>query len=203
VRGLVTPAHDLPNVVFSVLAGLVARRSRVERCSPQPTARRDAAAFAAARDVCVQRSRACACAATSPARRSRYSSALCRPRCPVRFTSPLSRLRVRTKRLLALQRRTAIAACRCAACRYSLSLAACFALLTRRTLAYVEAVRDIVAALTDTITFEASGASEREVRRRADPAKASIERFLRDWKGSPLVSSQPSYVALVGAWQEQ
>ena len=60
-------------------------------------------------------------------------------------------------------------------------------------------MRDIVTQLTDTITFEASGASEREVRRRADPAKASIERFLRDWKGSPLVSSQPSYVALVGA----
>ena len=117
----------------------------------------------------------------------------------MRFTSPLLRLRVRTKRLLALQRRTAIAARRCAASRYSLSLAACFALLTRGTLAYVTAVRDIVAALTDTITFEASGASEREVRRRADPAKASIERFLRDWKGSPLVSSQPSYVALVGA----
>ena len=64
---------------------------------------------------------------------------------------------------------------------------------------YVEAVREVVTALTDTITFEASGASEREVRRRADPAKASIERFLRDWKGSPLVSGQPSYVALVGA----
>jgi hypothetical protein len=63
----------------------------------------------------------------------------------------------------------------------------------------VESVRDVVSALSDTILFEASGASEREVRRKADPAKASIERFLRDWKGSPLVSSQPSYAALVGA----
>ena len=67
--------------------------------------------------------------------------------------------------------------------------------------AYVESVRDVVSALSDTILFEASGASEREVRRKADPAKASIERFLRDWKGSPLVSSQPSYAALVGAFR--
>ena len=64
---------------------------------------------------------------------------------------------------------------------------------------YVESVRDVVSALSDTILFEAGGASEREVRRKADPAKASIERFLRDWKGSPVVSSQPSYAALVGA----
>ena len=67
--------------------------------------------------------------------------------------------------------------------------------------AYVESVRDVVSALSDTILFEAGGASEREVRRKADPAKASIERFLRDWKGSPLVSSQPSYAALVGAFR--
>ena len=66
--------------------------------------------------------------------------------------------------------------------------------------AYTESVRDVVSALSETILFEASGASEREVRRKADPAKASIERFLRDWKGSPLVSSQPSYAALVGAF---
>ncbi len=105
------------------------------------------------------------------------------------------------KRLLALQRRTAVAACCSAACRYcTRRRCATSASNTLLRPAYVEAVRDIVAALTDTITLEASGASEREVRRRADPAKASIERFLRDWKGSPLVSSQPSYVALVSAW---
>ena len=70
--------------------------------------------------------------------------------------------------------------------------------LTQRT-GYVEAVRHVVASLSESIAFEATGASEREVRRKADPAKADIERFLRDWKGSPLVAAEPSYAAVVGA----
>ena len=63
----------------------------------------------------------------------------------------------------------------------------------------MEAVRRVVASLSESISFEATGASEREVRRKADPAKADIERFLRDWKGSPLVAAEPSYAAVVGA----
>ena len=71
--------------------------------------------------------------------------------------------------------------------------------LTQRATGYVEAVRRVVASLSESISFEATGASEREVRRKADPAKADIERFLRDWKGSPLVAAEPSYAAVVGA----
>ena len=60
-------------------------------------------------------------------------------------------------------------------------------------------MRRVVASLRDSIAFEAGGADERAVRRKADPAKADIERFLRDWKGVQSVASEPSYVALVGA----
>ncbi len=63
----------------------------------------------------------------------------------------------------------------------------------------MDAVRRVAASLTESITFEAAGASERAVRRKADPAKADIERFIRDWKGAAAVAGEPSYVALVGA----
>jgi hypothetical protein len=65
--------------------------------------------------------------------------------------------------------------------------------------AYVESVRRVVASLSESIAFEADGASERAVRRNADPAKADIERFIRDWKGAAVVADEPSYAALVGA----
>ena len=70
--------------------------------------------------------------------------------------------------------------------------------LMQRATGYVESVRRVVASLSESIAFEATGASEREVRRKADPVKADIERFLRDWKGSPLVAAEPSYAAVVG-----
>ncbi len=126
-RACSRPAH----AVFNLRAWLLARCSRVQRCSPQPHARRGAAASRTAPlDVCVQRSRACACAATSLARCSRCSSALCRPRCPVR-TSLLCDCACETKHLLALQRRTAVAARRSAASRYSHTPAALLPRLTR------------------------------------------------------------------------
>ena len=50
------------------------------------------------------------------------------------------------------------------------------------------------------MTFQAAGGvQEREVRRRADPAKAAVERFIRKWRGQTLVMGEPSYGALVGA----
>ena len=64
---------------------------------------------------------------------------------------------------------------------------------------YVQAVRGVIASLSASIAVEAGGASEREVRRKADPAKAAVERFLRDWKGDARVVGEPSYAAVVGA----
>lgn len=65
--------------------------------------------------------------------------------------------------------------------------------------AYTSDARALVVALRDSISFEAAGgASEREVRRRADPAKGAVELFIKRWRGAPEVVGQPSYAAIVG-----
>lgn len=71
---------------------------------------------------------------------------------------------------------------------------------TQQQAEYRSDAADLVRELRASVAFDAAGgASEREVRRRADPAKAAVERFIRKWRGQAAVLDQPSYGALVGA----
>eukprot|EP00798_Chlamydomonas_sp_ICE-L_P006893 gene6893-30870_t len=45
----------------------------------------------------------------------------------------------------------------------------------------------------------ASGALEREVRRKADPAKESIRDFVAKWSGNPRVRNHPSHDEILAA----
>ena len=49
---------------------------------------------------------------------------------------------------------------------------------------FVQLAYDLIDALRDAIEADLSGAPEREVRRKADPAKDLVKRFINSWSGS-------------------
>ncbi|KXZ54350.1 hypothetical protein GPECTOR_5g431 [Gonium pectorale] len=56
--------------------------------------------------------------------------------------------------------------------------------------------------LAESIEAEASGASEAEVRRKADPAKDTVREFVRKWRDNPRVSSDITHAELKEALAE-
>jgi hypothetical protein len=61
-------------------------------------------------------------------------------------------------------------------------------------------VHDLLAALSENLRAEATGTlSQAEVRRRAEPAKALVKAFLKEYSGSAALADSPSYVATVAA----
>lgn len=57
---------------------------------------------------------------------------------------------------------------------------------------YTELVKRIVSSLRESLQAEASGASEREVRRKAEPAKEAVMDYVGKWQANPKVSDDPS-----------
>ena len=64
---------------------------------------------------------------------------------------------------------------------------------------YQDTARSLVEALRDAVDTDLSGAPEREVRRKADPAKDLVRQFMTKWKDVPLVREDVSYTQLTGA----
>lgn len=64
---------------------------------------------------------------------------------------------------------------------------------------YLDTARSLVDALRDAIDTDLSGAEEREVRRKADPAKDLVRQFMTRWKDAPIVRDDVSYTQLTGA----
>lgn len=67
---------------------------------------------------------------------------------------------------------------------------------------YTDTARSLVDALRDSIDADLAGAPEREVRRKADPAKDLVRKFMGDWRGAAVVSEDESYRQLTAAIQE-
>ncbi len=68
--------------------------------------------------------------------------------------------------------------------------------------AYLELARALAAALREAVEADLGGAPEREVRRRADPAKDLVKKFVGRWRGAPEVAGAASYAELTAAVQE-
>lgn len=68
--------------------------------------------------------------------------------------------------------------------------------------AYENTARSLVEALRDSIDADLSGAPEREVRRKADPAKDLVRQFMTRWRDAPIVRDDESYRQLMAAIQE-
>jgi hypothetical protein len=67
---------------------------------------------------------------------------------------------------------------------------------------YQQNARDLIGTLRDSIYGDLDGLPEREVRRRADPAKDLVKQILTRWGNSKLINDDPSYTQLVAAIQE-
>ena len=63
---------------------------------------------------------------------------------------------------------------------------------------YQDTARSLVIALRDAVDADLSGAEEREVRRKADPAKDLVRQFMSRWRDVPIVREDPSYTQLTG-----
>ncbi|GMH43124.1 hypothetical protein BSKO_11046 [Bryopsis sp. KO-2023] len=68
--------------------------------------------------------------------------------------------------------------------------------------AYYEFVDKLTTQLIETIDLEASGASEIEVRRKADDAKNLVREFVLSWRGDIRVSKEASYKEIAEALTE-
>ena len=64
---------------------------------------------------------------------------------------------------------------------------------------YVKLTGELAGVLRETIELEASGATEAEVRKARDPAKALIKDYLGNYGRNPAVAGSPSYKDLSGA----
>ncbi|GLC42054.1 hypothetical protein PLESTM_001281000 [Pleodorina starrii] len=67
---------------------------------------------------------------------------------------------------------------------------------------YRQLVKRLSEGLSESIEAEASGASEAEVRRKADPAKDTVREFVRKWRDNPRVSSDITHAELKEALAE-
>lgn len=57
---------------------------------------------------------------------------------------------------------------------------------------FVETAYDLIDALRESIDLDVSGAPEREVRRKAEPAKDLVKRFINNYSDAPVISLEPS-----------
>ena len=67
---------------------------------------------------------------------------------------------------------------------------------------FVELAYDLIDALRDAIEADLSGAPEREVRRKADPAKDLVKRFINSWSGSSAIADTTACSEIRAAVQE-
>ncbi|EFJ50297.1 hypothetical protein VOLCADRAFT_116830 [Volvox carteri f. nagariensis] len=67
---------------------------------------------------------------------------------------------------------------------------------------YRQLVKRLSEGLSDSIEAEASGASEAEVRRKADPAKDTVREFVRKWRDNPRVSGDITHAEVKEALSE-
>lgn len=67
---------------------------------------------------------------------------------------------------------------------------------------YQKTARSLVEALRDAVDADLSGAEEREVRRKADPAKDLVRQFMSRWRDVPLVRDDASYAQLTSTIRE-
>ncbi|GIL58920.1 hypothetical protein Vafri_13929, partial [Volvox africanus] len=67
---------------------------------------------------------------------------------------------------------------------------------------YRQLVKRLSEGLSESIEAEASGASEAEVRRKADPAKDTVREFVRKWRDNPRVSADITHAELKEALSE-
>lgn len=67
---------------------------------------------------------------------------------------------------------------------------------------YQTNARDLIETLRNSIYGDLDGLPEREVRRRADPAKDLVKQMLTRWGNSKIINNDASYVQLIAAIQE-
>ena len=67
---------------------------------------------------------------------------------------------------------------------------------------YVETSHALIDALRETIELDLSGASELEVRRRAEPAKDLVKKFINNWSDAVVVRDETSCQEIRAAVQE-
>ncbi|KAK9832962.1 hypothetical protein WJX74_003012 [Apatococcus lobatus] len=67
---------------------------------------------------------------------------------------------------------------------------------------YTSNASRLVGALQAAIELDIKGASEKEVRRKADEAKMSIRDFVSSWRSTKVVQSDPSYLQITGTLQD-
>ncbi|KAK9915894.1 hypothetical protein WJX75_005729 [Coccomyxa subellipsoidea] len=67
---------------------------------------------------------------------------------------------------------------------------------------YEEFAGKLAAALREAIETDLSDAEERQVRKKADPAKNLVKGWLSDWKDAPGVQGEASYTQLSGTIKE-
>lgn len=67
---------------------------------------------------------------------------------------------------------------------------------------YVNTVHDLIDALRDSIEVDLSGASEVEIRRKAEPAKDAVKKFINRWSDAALVKDETSCQEIRVALQE-
>jgi hypothetical protein len=68
--------------------------------------------------------------------------------------------------------------------------------------AYQTTARSLVSALRDSIDADLAGAPERELRRKADPAKDLVRQFMTRWRDAPEVQGEESYRQLTATIQD-
>lgn len=67
---------------------------------------------------------------------------------------------------------------------------------------FVKLAHDLIDALRESIETDLSGAPEREVRRKAEPAKDLVKRFINTWGGSSAISETTACSEIRAAVQE-
>ncbi|KAK9825441.1 hypothetical protein WJX81_008200 [Elliptochloris bilobata] len=67
---------------------------------------------------------------------------------------------------------------------------------------YPEFALKLVGALRDAVELDLEGADEREVRRKADPAKALVKEWVSRWRDERTVTSEASYKQISAALQQ-
>jgi hypothetical protein len=68
----------------------------------------------------------------------------------------------------------------------------------RTSAEYEELAASLVKTLRESVSADLTGADEREVRRKADPAKPLVKRFMTQWQGAAVVREEESYRELRG-----
>ena len=67
---------------------------------------------------------------------------------------------------------------------------------------YTEKASKLVKLLSESIEFEATGASDAERFKKAEPAKEAVKAFIKDWASSPLVQGEQAHDDIILAVRE-